>query len=135
MTNGSIKFKVTGRGFLNNMLGDKTAYISWGSDIDKCEHDFDCTNCADKTLCSTYRMKRIDAGIELKDCNNCIKFDFDISGETSETETYIKNNLYKINRLIREFKKFKKTYIEQIELMKKNVDGLNKKKIKRSKKK
>lgn len=133
MTSGSTKYKVTGRGFLNNMLGDKTAYISWKTSVDKCGNDYKCKDCANKHMCSEYRLKRIDAGIEMKDCNTSINLDFDINGETSETETYIKNNLYKINRLIREFKKFKKKYIEQIELMKKNIDGLNKKK--RSKKK
>jgi len=126
MKNGYRRYKQTKRGFLNNMLGEKTAYIAWKSDIDLCENNFNCKKCKDK--CSDYKMKRIDAHIEMKDCNTQLKFDFDIDGDSSETQTYIKNNMYKINSLIRELKKFKKIYKEQIDIMNENVKKLKTKK-------
>jgi len=126
-----------GRQFLNSEVKKLTAWVIWEADISECHNNFVCGSCRDKNLCNKNRLKKIIANIKIKDCSSDIKLDFDIDGDTSETDRFIKNDIKKINILLRELKKFKKEYLKKINILNDNLEHLEnveKKKNKRNKK-
>ena len=107
---------------LNNKFPNMNAKIEWESVLVSCDKKKrNCKRCKDRDLCNESSRTEIEAFVKIHDCNDYIKLDFNLEGDTSKTETYRKNNLFKITCLIRELKKFKKEYLKQIEILKDNV--------------
>jgi hypothetical protein len=108
--------------FLNEV--DKlTAFINWKVEIDTCmkkNNRFKCKGCKFKKKCEDRNFNSIDSYIEIKDCNDAIKLDFDIDGESTKTDKFIKNEFRKINTLLKHLRKFKKEYLKAIEILKEN---------------
>lgn len=100
---------------LNSQFKEMKAKVEWKTSIHSCTNK--CRTCKSKAECTESFLTDIDAYIKIYDCMGDIKLDLDLQGTTSETEKYKKNNLYKINCLLREIKKFKKEYLKQIDIM------------------
>lgn len=107
---------------LNSQFKNMNAKVEWKTSIHSCNKK--CKRCKEKNGCTESYLSDVDAYVQIYDCNDNIKLDFDLRGDTTGTEKYKKNNLYKINCLIRELKKFKKEYIKQIEIMEDNIKFL-----------
>lgn len=115
-------FYECGKDFLNEV--DKlTAFINWKVEIDTCmktEDKFNCKKCKNKSKCLQRNFNSIDSYIEIKDCSDTVKLDFNIDGTSTKTDKFIKNDLRKINTLMKHLRKFKKEYTKAINILKEN---------------
>jgi hypothetical protein len=127
-------FKEYGREFLNPNIKKLTAWVMWECKIRECLNDFDCDTCSDQSDCNRRYMLDLDANLRIKDCSDTVKLDFDLR-DSSELDKFIKNNIGKIDTLIKEATIFREEYIKCTEIMKSNLEKIENKDNKKGRKK